>query len=234
MSYVLLEHRELGTNAPGLANVRRLRQSVDRSAHYIAAKAKPWIAYSAIGPRRFRLEPIKQAEAELPSGFQVPCLLDFIYAANRTEPVVVLRPINDCDFAGTKAFFEIGNIKNSSEIPPGLAIFRLEKISSDWLVGFRFRYCPSQQRPWPAWWRVVAPQVILTRLVDGVVLSFAILYREADRGGVLVFGISHVRSVLLARFHLGFGTTHVLCASKLKPLCMRRGVDEILFFYQSI
>src|SRR5690606_30014880 len=234
MSYVLLEHRELGTNAPGLANVRRLRQSVDRSAHYIAAKAKPWITYSAIGPRRFRLKPIKQAEAELPSGFLVPCLFDFIYAANRTEPVIVLRPINDCDFAGTKAFFEIGNIKNSSEIPPGLAIFRLEKISSDWLVGFRFRYCPSQQRPWPAWRLVAAPQIILARLVDGVLLSFAILHRETDGNGLLILGIGHIWGMRLAGFSLRLGTAYMLYASKLKQLSLRRGIDEMLCLDQGI
>src|SRR5690606_1963451 len=224
---VLLEHRELGFDAARLADVRRLREPVDGAPDHVSTKAEPSIPHAAVRPRAFRLKPIHQAEATLPGRFSVEHLLDLVDVADRAEPVIVLRPIDDADLMGPKAFLEVRNIENSAEIPPRLAVFRLEQVPSDRFVGFRLLRRPPQEGSRPARRLIAAPQLVLARLVYRVILPWDVLHREAHGNGLLVPRVGHLRSMRLAGLCAGLGATHVLHAGKLEQLSLRCGIDEI-------
>ena len=68
---MLLEHGELGLDAPGLADVRRLREAVV-GAEEVAARAQAGKALAAgRGIGRLGLQPVDRAEAELARGVEM-------------------------------------------------------------------------------------------------------------------------------------------------------------------
>ena len=71
MRDVLLEHGELGAQPPRLPHVRRGREPVRRAADDVAAEAQPGVADAAVGARRLGLQPVEQAEAELPRRLEI-------------------------------------------------------------------------------------------------------------------------------------------------------------------
>jgi hypothetical protein len=78
---VLLEDGELGAQASRLADVRRRREPVAGSPHDVSAKSQ---AHAAIRKWRFGLQPVQQAQAELPRVLQVSGALLVAHAHDRS------------------------------------------------------------------------------------------------------------------------------------------------------
>lgn len=162
-----------------------IRHYSDR-AHGIAAQTQPRVAKTAVRARGLGLQPVEQAQAELSCSLGIAFPLKRIDTANRSEPVVVLRPVDHRDVAGGEALREICSIEDSAEAPPGVTVLGLEEAARQWLVGLGAHWGPAQQRPGPSGRPVIAPEFILPGLVDRVVLARAMLDRKADRDRLLV------------------------------------------------
>ena len=93
--------------------------------------------WKSVRTRRFRLQPVKEAEAELLRRFDVARLLGAINADDWTEPVVVLRPIDDSDVTSREAIVEVAPVENASKTPPRTIILCLEQESPQRLLRVR-------------------------------------------------------------------------------------------------
>ena len=167
---VLLEHGELGPDTAGGPHVRRLSESIWSSSDHVAAKPQARIANPAVGPRRLCLKPVQQTQAELARGFEIAGPLSRISTQNRAEPVVVLGPVDDGHVAAREARLEVAPVENPAKGPPGLRVRGFEQPTRDGLVSLRFHGCPPKQRPRPAARPKLAPEAVLPRLVDRVIL----------------------------------------------------------------
>src|SRR5690606_29372998 len=103
---VLFENCELGKDAPRLADVRILGESIV-GAGKIAAKPESFPAGAAVRTRRFGLHPIQERETKLLGAVQMRQSFLRLIAMNIAEPVVVLRPIDQRDIAFVSAGGEV-------------------------------------------------------------------------------------------------------------------------------
>src|SRR5690349_24237578 len=100
---------------------------------------------------------------------------------------------------GAKPFSKIRPVENPSERPPGFVNRGLEEQASDRLVGLGARRRPVEQATRPARRAILAPQAILPRPIDRVVLLRQVLHREARGDRLVITGIALLRRVGLAR-----------------------------------
>ena len=194
MRDVLLEDRELGADPPRLADVRRLRESVRRAADDVATQPQARIADAAVGTRRLGLQPVEQAEAELPRGLEVACALGRVDADDRPEPVVVLRPVDDGDVAAARSPPRsscgrgCGGSATTDARPPR----RTARASAARASRAATVVQPSSGPGQPGGLKL-APELVLPGLVDRVVLAGQMLHREADRDRLLISRIGSLR-----------------------------------------
>jgi hypothetical protein len=192
----------------------------------IATQAQTGIPETAIGPGRFGLQPVEQAEAELPGGLEVASLLGRVHADDGPKPVIVLGPIDDGDVAACEPLLEVGAIEDPTKAPPWMVVFGLEQRSGQRLVGLRTHRGPAQQRPGPPWRTELAPLLVLSRLVDRVVLTGKMLDGEADRDGLLIPRIRLLGGMGLACLGTRLRPHHMLHAGQLQELSIGGCVDE--------
>ena len=167
---------------PRLPHVGRRREPVGRAADDVAAQPQPGVADAAVRARRLGLQPVEQAEAELPRAIEVASALGRVDADDGAEPVVVLRPVHDGDVARARSRSRSscgrgsGGIATTDDRPSAsnrIARQRLVRLGAD--------RRPAQQtaRASPGA-RRSRQQLVLARLVDRVVLAGQVLDREAD------------------------------------------------------
>src|SRR4051794_24062802 len=135
MSDVLLEDRELCPDPAGLSNVGRLREAIDGLSDDIWPQSQARISLATIRPRRLRLKPVEEAQAQLAGGFQAPDPFESVDTADGSEPVIVLRPVDDGRVAGGETVQEVTAVEDAPKTPPGVIVLRLEQVSSQRVPG---------------------------------------------------------------------------------------------------
>src|SRR6266478_3502503 len=103
---MLLQHRELGSDAARLANIRVHGKPVF-SPRYVRPQAQSGPSGVAISARGFRLHPIEQGQAELLRTSAMARGLFRAYVADVAKPVIVLRPVHQANVAGVGAAREV-------------------------------------------------------------------------------------------------------------------------------
>src|SRR5438034_3605852 len=136
--------------------------------------------------------------------------------AEVAEPVIILRPVNQCDIAAVSTGREIATVRDATiepEIEPLPCLAGWVEASGSLLERDRLGRPPAQERSGPGrrqLWNILAPEVILRRLVDRVVFAEEIIHREATGKGLLIGRLRLSRCVKLARFPARFKAGHIL------------------------
>src|SRR5919109_2842217 len=95
---VLFDDGLLGPHAARLPDVWILGEAVLRPRE-VRSQPKAGIAVPAVGTRGLGLHPVQQGEAQLFGPAQVSRRLFSAYLADRAQPIVVLRPVDQRDVA---------------------------------------------------------------------------------------------------------------------------------------
>src|SRR5690606_2324146 len=148
--------------------------------------AKAAIACTSIQPRRLRLHPVKKGETQLPRGAFVGRSLLRGYADQRPEPVVVLRPVHESDVATVAIGRIVSAIEDPAERPQIFSAFRLEDGLMADVEGDRIDKRPAKLLCRPERRAIAAPEIIVRRPLDGVILAGEIVDGEAGRDRLLV------------------------------------------------
>ena len=193
---VLLEHGELGLDAPGFANIGGLGQAVVGSDQ-VGPEPESLPAGLAVRSGTIGLKPVEEREAELLRPGDVPLGVGRrdLGADQRAEPVVVLRPVHErrARAAGIVAGLEIPRVEDSPVNPQPVARASRVEAAAGRLERDRIGVVQIEQpsRPRGVDGRDVGfPEVVLGGPVDGVVLPVEVVDREAAGDPLLVVGLS--------------------------------------------
>ena len=216
---VLLDDGRLASDAARLTDVDLLGEAVGRVADDVAAQAQP-------GQAGFRLEPVQEAEAELPGGRLVArgVVPDHVAAE-----VVVLRPVDERDVARVGAGGEVaagGDAAKQPEVAVELGIReRSGPISAGSPGGFgcsvratgRLVRGPAPEAEGPT---------VALRTRDRVVLALEVVDGEAGGDGLEVVRLRDGRGVRLAGLLARLEAGHVLGAGQRQQVAVLGGVDH--------
>jgi hypothetical protein len=84
---------ELGDDPAAFPNIRGRRQAV-RSTKHFRTEPQPGISHSAVRTRCICLQPVDEAERQLPSSCQGDASLRLRASDERSKPVIDLRPVD--------------------------------------------------------------------------------------------------------------------------------------------
>ena len=203
---VLLGHRPQRAQAPGLADVRRHRETVRRVADHVAAQPQPREA-------ALRLHPVQERAAER-AGAVVRSV------EHRLVGVVDLRPVHQRDVARVAAGREQATRCDPAEAPQVLVEVGVVEVGADGervLVRVRVeaaRHGAQRLRIRGDPGEAVREALVLRGARDRVVLARVMVEREADRDRLQVARLVLRRRVRLARPLARLEASHVLGAGE--------------------
>src|SRR6185312_2016696 len=112
--------------------------------------------------------------------------------------------VDDGHVTGREPRLEVTAIEDAPKAPPRLPICGLKQPTHQRLVRLRLHARPAEQGSWPAGGTVLAPEIVLPRLLDSVVLAGQVLDGEANGDGLLVESVLALGSMRLTRLGTGF------------------------------
>src|SRR5215207_2367742 len=230
---VLLQHRELGPDTVALAHVDTLGEAVPGSDD-VGTKTQAPVPRATVEPGRLGLHPVQHREAELPRALQVFLALHFSDAYERAEPVVYLRPVDQCDVAFEQAFGEVLAGKYAPVVPEVGAVtpceegFFVKDRALQGLQGIRVDVGPGELRARPEARLVAAPELVIVGLVYCVVLVRHVVERKAPAHRLLIQRVRLSRQrVELPGLILALRTDDVLDAGQLEQVSELRRVEHV-------
>ncbi len=228
---MVLGHREQRLDAAAFADIGGNRQAVER-AHHASRRLQPAIAVAAVMARRFGLHPVEHGERELARALQMLFRLLGRNADDGAPAIVDLRPVHEADVGGVA----VADMVLAIEYPPVVPVVRREfgvavAHKQRAIVGLQRHRIGADEGKLAVGPEIeleIAPDIIIARALDGVVLVRVIAHGEAPAHRLLVIGVGLARKGRrLAGLGLAFRADDVLDIAELQKIAKFGGVDEI-------
>ena len=224
--------REFRADTAALANVGSERESV-RSAQNTSTRLEPWPTRAAIGTGRFSLKPINETPTQgLRLGLALTALLKtHARPDQRSQPMIILRPIDQADRRVTSGILESGRIPDAPVGPQiGKSSFThgIEGEATR-LERHRMSMFPGKQPPRPRWSHrrhIISPPSVIIGSLENVVLPGMVFQSETPSDGLLVERVGHFRSGRFTGFRAGFRSSHMLHTRQRQQVAQFRGLQH--------